>query len=154
MAPDRKTPIQAALIDADNMSASYVQPILEEIIRLGEANVRRIYVENLVEAVTEKSAGSTALAAAGKQSPWKQMKLIAKAIEDEDDDGWTNRGGMGSRILAAAPVFDARTYGCPILSMPVDKSGGFEVCKDQGAVRIRPKVAGRKTATVAKGKGT
>ncbi len=33
----------AVLIDADNTSARYAQPIFEEIVTLGEANVRRIY---------------------------------------------------------------------------------------------------------------
>ena len=33
----------AVLIDADNTSASYAQAIFEEIVKLGEANVRRIY---------------------------------------------------------------------------------------------------------------
>ncbi len=33
----------AVLIDADNTSARYAQAIFEEIVTLGEANVRRIY---------------------------------------------------------------------------------------------------------------
>ena len=33
----------AVLIDADNTSAKHVQPIFDEIVKLGEANVRRIY---------------------------------------------------------------------------------------------------------------
>ena len=33
----------AVLIDADNTSARYAQAIFEEIVKLGEANVRRIY---------------------------------------------------------------------------------------------------------------
>ena len=42
--PDNGTPKSlAVLIDADNTSARYAQPIFEEIVTLGEANVRRIY---------------------------------------------------------------------------------------------------------------
>ena len=33
----------AVLIDADNTSARYAHAIFEEIVKLGEANVRRIY---------------------------------------------------------------------------------------------------------------
>ncbi len=40
---DGGTPGLAVLIDADNTSARYAQAIFEEIVKLGEANVRRIY---------------------------------------------------------------------------------------------------------------
>ena len=36
-------PSLAVLIDADNTSARYAEAIFEEIVKLGEANVRRIY---------------------------------------------------------------------------------------------------------------
>ena len=75
------------------------------------------------------------------------MKIIAKAIEDSDDDGWVHLGGVGSRIQGAAPDFDPRTYGCPNLSTLVEKSCGFEVRKGPGnAVHIRRKAARRKAA--------
>ena len=42
--PDaRETKSLAVLIDADNTSAKHVQAIFDEIVKLGEANVRRIY---------------------------------------------------------------------------------------------------------------
>ena len=109
---------------------------------------RFIYVDNLTEAGAEKANGGAAAAtpAAKKESPSKAVKIIAKAIEDSDDDGWSNLGNVGSRILGAAPDFDPRTYGCPNLSTLVTKSGGFEIRKDPGnAVHIRRKVSGRKT---------
>ena len=43
MAETRKTRSLAVLIDADNTSAKHAQPIFDEIVKLGEANVRRIY---------------------------------------------------------------------------------------------------------------
>ena len=245
--PDLGAPTSlAVLIDADNTSARYAQAIFEEIVRLGEANVRRIYgdfsrnrlagwddaikslailqhqqrsnttgknaadialvidamdlmhkgrldgfclvssdsdftrlaqrlredglavygfgerktpeafrnacnrfiyVENLVEVVAEKDGGSNAAATAAEQKepPSKAVKIVAKAMEDEDDDGWVHLGSVGSRILGAAPDFDPRTYGCPNLSTLVTKSGGFEVRKDPGgAVSIRRKPAAKK----------
>ena len=42
--PDaRETKSLAVLIDADNTSARHAQAIFDEIVKLGEANVRRIY---------------------------------------------------------------------------------------------------------------
>ena len=43
MAEARKAKSLAVLIDADNTSAKHAQPIFDEIVKLGEANVRRIY---------------------------------------------------------------------------------------------------------------
>ena len=43
MADTRKTTSLAVLIDADNTSARHAQAIFDEIVKLGEANVRRIY---------------------------------------------------------------------------------------------------------------
>ena len=88
---------------------------------------RFIYVSNLMEAGADKENGEVASpAAAKKEPPSKAVKIIARAIEDSDDDGWANLGGVGSRILGAAPDFNARTYGCPNLSTLVAKSGGFD----------------------------
>ncbi|MDE0239423.1 MAG: NYN domain-containing protein [bacterium] len=39
----RKAMSLAVLIDADNTSAKHAKPIFDEIVKLGEANVRRIY---------------------------------------------------------------------------------------------------------------
>ena len=73
--------------------------------------------------------------------------MIARAIEHSDDDGWVNLATVGSRILGAAPDFDARTYGCTNLSTLVTKSGGFEVRQEPGKpLFIRRKAAGRKSA--------
>ena len=245
MADNGATKSLAVLIDADNTSARYAQAIFEEIVTLGEANVRRIfgdfsssrlagwdgaikslailqnqqrsnttgknaadialvidamdlmhkgkldgfclvssdsdftrlaqrlredglqvygfgerktpeafrnactrfiYVENLVEAVAEKGgASSTTAAAAEKQPPSKAVKIVVKAMEGADDDGWVDLGSVGKLIYGAAPDFDPRTYGCPNLSTLVTRSGGFELLKEPGeSVYIRRKPAARK----------
>ena len=75
------------------------------------------------------------------------MKLITKAIEDADDDGWANLGSVGSRIQAAAPDFDTRSNGRPNLSTLVEKYGGFEIREEPGkGVHIRRKAGKRKAA--------
>ena len=43
MPETRETKSLAVLIDADNTSARHAQVIFDEIVKLGEANVRRIY---------------------------------------------------------------------------------------------------------------
>ena len=43
MPADAETKSLAVLIDADNTSAKHAQAIFDEIVKLGEANVRRIY---------------------------------------------------------------------------------------------------------------
>ena len=114
---------------------------------------RFIYLENLVEAGSGKGNGETAspsVESMKKEPPSKAVPLVAKAIEDMDDDGWEHLGTVGSRILGAAPDFDPRTYGCSNLSTLVEKSGGFEVRKKPGnVVQIRRKVAKRKSTAKA-----
>ena len=131
-----QTPSLAVPIDADNTSARYAQAIFEEIVKFGEANVRRIYGD---------FSGSRLAKPSAKEPQSRAVKLIAKAIEDADEDGWANLGSVGSRIQAAAPDFDSRTYGCSNLSTLVEKSGGFEIRKEPGkGVHIRRKAAKRK----------
>ena len=215
MTEDGRAPNLAVLIDADNTSAHYAQAIFEKIVKLGEANVRRIYgdfsgsrlagwdaaIQSLAilqhqqrsntrgknaadialvidgmdflhkagstgsawSAPTATSPGlpsgyartgwrSTASASARRPRPsaaparasstwrtsWrrspetgdagggaasrktqplkKAVPIIAKAMEEGDEDGWVHLGTVGSRILGAAPDFDPRTYGRPNLS--------------------------------------
>ena len=108
---------------------------------------RFIYAENLVGQSEDESSGAADAGPDKKESPKKAASIIARAIEDADDDGWAHLGGVGSRIQGAAPDFDPRTYGCPNLSTLVAKSGGFEVCRGPGnAIHIRRKALGRKAA--------
>ena len=249
MREDGAAPSLAVLIDADNTSARYAQALFEEIVKLGEANVRRIYgdfsgsrlagwdaaiqslailqhqqrsntkgknaadialvidamdlmhkgrldgfclvssdsdftrlaqrlredglavygfgerktpeafrnacsrfiyLENVLETGVEKDDGGAGASRRKKQSPKKAVPIIAKAMEDDDEDGWVHLGGVGSRILGAAPDFDPRTYGCANLSTLATKSGGFEVRKGPGnAIHIRRKAAAGETARKA-----
>ena len=41
--PDRDRPLYAVLIDADNIPAKFAEPILDEITRVGEPALRRVY---------------------------------------------------------------------------------------------------------------
>ena len=118
---------------------------------------RFIYVENLMEAIADKGSagGPKATSAVRKEAPSEAIAIVARAIEDADEDadedGWAKLSGVGTRIYGAVPDFDPRTYGCSNLSTLVEKSGGFEIRKDQGAVHIRRKAVGRKGSAAAKG---
>ena len=118
---------------------------------------RFIYVENLVEGGSEEKKDGAPSAKTGEQKkhpPSKARKLIASAIGEPDDDGWENLAMVGHRILGAHPDFDPRSYGCPNLSTLAEKSGGFEIRKEQsGAVHIRRKVARSKASGGAKKSG-
>lgn len=246
MANNGQTHSLAVLIDADNTTARYAKPIFDEIVKLGEANVRRIYgdfssnrlggwdgaiqslailqhqqrnnttgknaadialvidamdlmhkgkldgfclvssdsdftrlaqrlredglvvygfgerktpeafrnacnrfiyAENLVGQDGDRSNVTAGEGQDRKESPKNSVKIIARAMEDADDDGWAHLGGVGSRIQGAAPDFDPRTYGCPNLSTLVAKSGAFEVRKGPGnAIHIRRKRSAVKSA--------
>lgn len=103
---------------------------------------RFIYVENLVESVPEKEASGSDASPQIKESPGNAVDIIANALEGTDDDGWGNLGPVGSRIVAATPDFDPRTYGCPNLSTLVENCGGFEIRRDtNNRILIRRKVA-------------
>ena len=118
------------------------------------ACTRFIYVENLLEAEPEEKkdgAASAGTAAQKKDPPGKARNLIASAIGDPNDDGWENLGRVGHRIQGAQPDFDPRSYGCRNLITLVEKSGGFEIRKDRGAVHVRARVPGRKASGAAKG---
>ncbi len=112
---------------------------------------RFFYVENLVESLADDKKGSPSAASDGAQKkdpPSKAVKTINKAIGEPDDDDWVTLANVGSRILGAQPDFDARSFGCANLSTLAEKSGGFEVRKEQdGTVFIRRKPSARKTAT-------
>ena len=118
---------------------------------------RFIYLENIVETEPAEKKGATASGSAepeGKESPCKAVKIVTRAIEDADEDGWVNLAAVGSRIMRATPDFDPRTYGCSNLSTVVTRSGRLEVRKEPGKPAfIRRKPAGRKAAGRASASG-
>ena len=83
-------------------------------------------------------------AEAAKLSPKKAVPFIMTALSQlEDEDGWYHLGAVGTRLMALRSDFDPRTYGCSKLVTLFDKTGSFEVRRDQQVVFVRPK---KKTA--------
>lgn len=105
---------------------------------------RFIYTENLVNpaetlAAPETSQGQTVmLAGPSKQPPSAAIQFIETAMSQMDDvDGWHFLGAVGQRLAALMPDFDPRTYGCPKLLTLIEKSGAFDVRRENLKVFIR-----------------
>ena len=73
-----------------------------------------------------------------KQPPSKAVPLIKAAMRSYDDD-WVPLSVIGSHVRAANPEFDPRTYGCAKLVDLMEKTGQFEVKRNEVPVRARMK---------------
>ena len=79
-----------------------------------------------------------AVEAAQKQPPSKAVPLIKTAMRSHDDD-WVPLSVIGSHVRAAHPEFDPRTYGCAKLVDLMEKTGQFQVKRNDVPVRARMK---------------
>ncbi|WP_425406889.1 NYN domain-containing protein [Hwanghaeella sp.] len=108
---------------------------------------RFIYTENLMPGAGDADAQSEP-----DQKPTKALKppsaatpLIRKAIAQlEDEDGWVTLGAVGTQLSNLTSDFDARTYGQVKLMDLVEKTGAFEVKKENKLVLIRAKPRSRR----------
>lgn len=104
---------------------------------------RFVYTENLTLADAKSTdATSHAIAAPvmSKLPPAEAVPMIRAAVNRLDDlDGWYPLGAVGNQLLAEMPDFDPRSYDCPKLSQLVEKSGAFDIRRDNLLVYIRPK---------------
>ena len=73
-----------------------------------------------------------------KQPPTKAVPLIRAAMRSHDDD-WVPLSVIGSHVRAANPEFDPRTYGCAKLVDLMEKTGQFQVNRNEVPVRARMK---------------
>ena len=80
-----------------------------------------------------------AVDAAKKQPPTKAVPLIMAAMRNHDDD-WVPLSVIGNHLHAANPEFDPRTYGCAKLVDLMEKSGQFQVKRNEVPVRARIKL--------------
>lgn len=77
--------------------------------------------------------------AAQKQPPTKAVPLIRAAMRSYDDDDWVPLSVIGSHVRAPNPEFDPRTYGCAKLVDLLEKTGQFQVKRNEVPVRARMK---------------
>lgn len=123
-----------------------------------QACKRFFYTENLIVAEpapptdqpepavagVEKKAASPPPAQVKKQSPTAAVPLLRKAMQSLDDvDGWYALGPIGARLNILHPDFDPRSYGCPKLVTLVEKSGQFNVRRQDKSVAIQLKAKKR-----------
>ena len=73
-----------------------------------------------------------------KQPATKAVPLVIAAMRAHDDD-WVPLSVIGSHVRAANPKFDPRTYGCAKLVDLLEKTGQFEVKRNEVPVRARRK---------------
>ena len=73
-----------------------------------------------------------------KQPATKAVPLVIAAMRAHDDD-WVPLSVIGSHVRAANPEFDPRTYGCAKLVDLLEKTGQFEVKRNEVPVRARRK---------------
>ena len=73
-----------------------------------------------------------------KQPPSKAVPLIAAAMRSRDED-WVPLSVIGSYVRQANPEFDPRTYGCQKLTDLLEKTGQFEVNRNDTPARARMK---------------
>ena len=90
------------------------------------------------EALPQAQDKTAAVDTVEKQTPSKAVPLIAAAMRTHDDD-WVPLSVIGSRIRAANPEFDPRTYGCAKLVDLIEKTGQFQVKRNEIPVRARMK---------------
>ena len=81
---------------------------------------------------------SDAVETVQKQPPSKAIPLLRAAMRAYDDD-WVPLSVVGSHVRAANPEFDPRTYGCAKLVDLMEKTGQFQVKRNEVPVRARMK---------------
>lgn len=100
---------------------------------------RFIYTENLLAQPVDESKNGEAQQSA-LQPPSKARPILAKAIQQiETEDGWVLLGTLGQHLANLASDFDPRTYGSTKLSDLVQKSGAFDVAREGGHIKVRPR---------------
>ncbi len=109
-----------------------------------QACKRFIYTENLTlheaEGITAIGGGPEPEPETAKLKPTEAIPLIQAALGQLDDlDGWYPLSAVGSRLLAEMPDFDPRSYGCVKLVSLIEKSGAFDIRRDQLRVYIKTK---------------
>jgi len=115
---------------------------------------RFIYIENLLpEAPTPDHSQRSDVKKGNALKPAAAAtQLIRKAIDQlENEDGWVSLSPVGKRLAILSSDFDPRTYGHVKLSDLVEKTGAFEVKREEGrGVFIRYTPTTRKDSTPKK----
>lgn len=121
-----------------------------------QACKRFIFTENLA-AIGDTQAGSDLENSAEhggavtgpEMAPADAIPLVLAALTQlEDILGWYVLAAVGSRILALASDFDPRTYGCSKLVTLIERSGGFDIRRENLKVYVRPTRLGHQPISI------
>jgi hypothetical protein len=106
-----------------------------------QACTRFIFTENLVRQPEGDPEATSVL-----RPVEEAAQLIDRALEqmEEDAEGWYRLGTVGQRLQNLSPEFDTRTFGQGKLSGLVEATGRFEINREGGHVRLRPKKTRRR----------
>ena len=113
---------------------------------------RFIYTENLLPDAPKPGKAEPLEAAQSKalKPPSAATPLIRKVIDQEESD-WVSLGRVGHLLANLFSDFDSRTYGHGKLVDLVEKTGAFEVRREEGrGVYIRAKPRGQKPSAQKK----
>jgi len=108
---------------------------------------RFIYTENLVPQLPVSSAAPKAKSL---QPPSAALPILKKAISqaESEEGGWISLGIVGRQLTNLVSDFDPRTYGHAKLSDLVEKTGAFDVRRDDGrGISIRSKPSTSRATT-------
>ena len=114
---------------------------------------RFIYTENLLPEAPKPDQARQPDANQSKalKPPSAAAPLIRKAIDQlENEGGWVPLGPVGHRLANLSSDFVPRTYGHAKLSDLVEKTGAFELKREEGGVYIRSKPIAPKPPTPKK----
>lgn len=138
------------LVSSDSDFTALANRLREDglrVIGIGEAKApvslrnvcnRFILIENILP---EDPPAQEAAKRIAKQPPSKVVPLALKAMQSlNEDDDWYNLSALGSQINRETPDFDPRTYGSLKLGELLERTGQFELKKEQGrGVQVRKK---------------
>ena len=149
----------ALLIDADNVSAKYIKPILTELSKYGIITYKRIYGdwtstqhsswkdELLTNSITPiqqfsytqgKNPGTSKSETTHDRRSKEKIEdaIIKMIIENQDINKPTGLGEVGSRLVSLYPDFDVRSYGYNMLSKFLEEFTRIQMVKHGNIVSV------------------
>lgn len=100
-----------------------------------------IFIDNLMVAESGRALRTSDIEkvdASIKEPPAKAVPLIAAAIRSRDED-WVPLSYIGHYVREANSEFDPRTHGCEKLTELLEKTGRFELNRNETPARARMK---------------
>lgn len=144
----------AVLIDAENVSPSNIEGVLQELSKYGTISVRRIYGDwsspqlagwrGKIQQHSLKPQQQFSFTKGKNSSDIILVNLLRSVIvASEDEDGWAQLSSIGATLRNRSPEFDSRTWGYAKLKDLITAVDLFEVGRvqtDSGHTNIRVRI--------------